>query len=209
MSPKNLITLTLTALFLITLSACSKETIPVPNKTAAEKNLPPHILYKNWHDVCLKGEIDAIQTQIQKFETRIHADPNDNLARAYLGSSYALKAKASKWPPTKLKSLKLAKQLLETAVKNDPKNNRVRMVRSIAYYKVPERFDCRATSIADFEILYNNIKNKSSGMAPNEQQATLYYASLAFHEANHNLSTPAKTLCHKLDPKSEYGKLTK
>ena len=168
-----------------------------------------HDKLHQWHDVCLQGNTDKIAEQIRKFETELKKHPHNELARAYLGSSYALKAKYSFFPPTKLSSLKKGKTLLEEAVKASPNDPRVRMVRAIAYYKVPKRFDTRPTSISDFEALLTEVKNKKSSLKSNEKQAILYYAYLAFSDANHKDAATAKLLCHKIDPNSEYGKLTK
>lgn len=201
-------TLLLTAICIIT-PACSEESKPVPVALKADKTADINMKYKQWHDICLQGDVDKIEEQIAKFEAQITANPKDDLARAYLGSSYALKAKHSLFPPTKLSSLKKGKALLEEAVKGSPDNPRVRMVRAIAYYRVPKRFDTRPTSVADFENLLEETKKKSSVLQKNEKQVILYYAWLAFTEEKNQHAAEAKALCHKLDPDSEYGKLTK
>jgi hypothetical protein len=165
--------------------------------------------FRQWHDVCLEGDTGKIAEQIVKFEAVLAKTPTNDLARAYLGSSYALKAKHSFFPPTKLSSLKKGKALMEKAVETSPNKPRVRMVRAIAYYKVPKRFGTRPTSISDFETLLAEVKKSKSSLKANEKQAILYYASLAFAEENHQSAAEAKLLCHKINPNSEYGKLTK
>lgn len=164
---------------------------------------------RQWHDECLQGNTKKIAQQIKKFEAELAIDPANSLARAYLGSSYALKAKHSFFPPTKLSSLKKGKALMEAAVEASPTKPRVRMVRAIAYYKVPKQFDTRPTSISDFEKLLNEAKSPKSTLKANEKQVILYYASLAFAEDHHKSANEAKKLCHEIDPNSEYGKLTK
>ncbi|MEO1858230.1 MAG: hypothetical protein ABGY95_12815 [Rubritalea sp.] len=165
--------------------------------------------FKKWHDICLEGDTGKIAQQISKFEAELVNKPSNDLARVYLGSSYALKAKHSFFPPTKLKSLKIGKGLMEQAVTSSPNNPRVRMVRAIAYYNVPKRFGTRASSVSDFEFLLNEVKKSKSTLRPNEKQAILYYAFLAFTEDGHECATEARELCHTIDPNSEYGKLTK
>lgn len=196
--------------FLLLLPACSKsleKAVPVTNK--ANSTLDDSDKLRKWHDVCLEGDTDKIDQQIKKFEAELKATPNNNLARAYLGSAYALKAKYSFFPTTKLNSLKKGRSLMEAAVAGSPNNPRVRMVRAIAYYKVPKRFRTRATSVADFEKLLGAIKEDRSDLRANEKQVILYYAFLAFTEAKHKSTNEAKTMCHKINPKSSYGKLTK
>ena len=182
---------------------------PAPAAHKAEPKLAEHDKFRQWHDVCLQGDTDKIAQQITKFEWLLKRSPSNDLARAYLGSAYALKAKHSFFPLTKLNSLKKGKSLLEAAVKGSPTNPRVRMVRAIAYYRVPKRFDTRPTSISDFELLLTEAKKETSILMPNEKQASLYYASLAFAEEKHGSANQAKILCHKIDPNSKYGKLTK
>jgi hypothetical protein len=192
------------------LPACSKgseKAAPISKKSG--KTLSNNDKLRQWHDVCLEGDTKKIAQQITKFEAELVTNPANNLARAYLGSAYALKAKHSFFPPTKLSSLKKGKALMEAAVKGSPNKPRVRMVRAIAYYKVPKRFDTRPTSISDFEKLLTEVKSPKSTLKANEKQVTLYYASLAFAEGNHKSANEAKQLCHKINPNSEYGKLTK
>jgi hypothetical protein len=165
--------------------------------------------YTKWHDVCLGGDTDEIDTQIKKFEAQLAKNPNDHLAEAFLGSACALRAKAGSWPPTKLKFLKLGKQHLDAAVAAAPDDARVRMVRAIAYYKVPERFGVRPTSLKDFEILIPIAKNPKGRLTTNEQQAILYHGHLAYHEDARPGAAELKTSCHKLAPDSSYGKLTR
>jgi hypothetical protein len=165
--------------------------------------------YKKWHDQCMTDDTERIDVQIAKFEGRIAANGKDQLARAYLGSACALRAKASFWGPTKFKYLNRGKAYLEAAVAGAPRDPRVRMVRAIGYYKVPERFGTRATSVKDFEFLIPIAKEGKAGLKVNERQVILYYASLVFAEEGKAGAGELRKICHGLDPESRYGKLTK
>ena len=165
--------------------------------------------YKKWHDVCLAGDTKQIDVQIGKYEACLGRDSKDQLARAYLGSACALRAKHSLWGPTKLKFLKRGRALLDAAVLAAPDDARVRMVRAIGYYKVPERFGVRPVAIADFHHLVPIAKRSSGKLTTRERQAVLYYAFLTFGEEGDPGAEDLKKLCHRLDPKSGYGKLTK
>ena len=83
------------------------------------------------------------------------------------------------------------------------------MVRAIGYYRVPKRFRVRPISISDFKKLIPVAKDPKSGLKPNERQAILYYAHLAFSEEGEPGAAALKADCHRLDPASAYGKLTK
>ena len=195
--------------------ACSEET-PGNNSDAGSGSLtkentnqPKHQLYLEWHKKCLTGKTQVIDAKMKAFEECLKTDPNDHLAKVYLGSASALRAKASFWGPSKLKYLRRGQKLMDAAIKSAPNDPRVRMVRAIGYYKVPKRFNCRATSIKDFEILLPIVQPKSSPLLINERQAVLYYAHLAFSDEGHRDADKAKQLCHQLDPNSKYGKLTR
>ena len=166
-------------------------------------------LYKAWHDVCLAGDTKQIDVQIGKYEARLARNSKDQLARAYLGSACALRAKHSFWGPTKLKFLKRGRALLDAAVSSAPDDARVRMVRAIGYYKVPGRFDVRPVAINDFKRLVPIAKRSSGKLTTRERQAVLYYAFLTFSEEGEPGAEELKKLCHRLDPTNDYGKLTK
>ncbi len=207
---KSLSHLVCVALCLIS-PACSKEAKKTANTDAqpASAEKPNHELYLEWHRKCVTEETETIDHQIEKFEGRLQKNPNDHLARAYLGSACALRAKASFWGLTKLKYLNRGKKLMDGAVNADPKNPRVRMVRAIGYYKVPKRFDTRPIAVKDFEILIPVASQNNSALALNERQAILYYAYLTFSEEGHKDARKVKKLCHQLAPDSSYGKLTR
>ena len=166
-------------------------------------------LYKRWHDVCLAGDTKQIDVQIGKYEVRLARNPKDQLARAYLGSACALRAKHSFWGPTKAKFLKRGRGLLDAAVSGAPDDARVRMVRAIGYYKVPKRFGVRPVAINDFKRLIPTAKRPGGKLTTREFQAVLYYAFLTFSEEGEPGAGELRKFCHRLDPKSDYGKLTK
>lgn len=189
-------------------SKAKPESKPDSKLKSGSKSTSKHELYLQWHDQCLSGKTKDIDTQINRYEARLKADAHDQLARVYLGSAYAQRAKASFWGPTKLKYLKRGQGLMDDAVKATPHDPLVRMVRAIGSYRVPKRFNRRKIAVADFEILVPIATDTSSGLKTNERQAILYYAWLTFKEEEHRDAHKAKTLCHQLKPESKYGKLT-
>lgn len=165
--------------------------------------------YKEWHDVCLAGDTDQIDAQILKYEAKLAANAKDQLARAYLGSACALRAKSSFWGPTKLKFLNRGRACLDDAVAGAPNDPRVRMVRAIGYFRVPKMFNMRSISIDDFKKIIPVTRDKKSDLKPNERQVILYYAHLAFSEEAEPGAAELKAECHRIAPDSYYGKLTK
>ena len=164
--------------------------------------------YRIWHDVCLQGDVKKIDAQIEKFEHPLAANPKDDLAKAFLGSAHALRAKYGKWGPTKLKHLKRGKKLMEEAIAASPNDARVRTVRAIAYYKIPKRFGVRQTSLQDFNTLIP-IAKAGGKLQNNERQAILYYAALAYEAEQLAGVDDLKKHCRQIDPKSQYGQLCK
>lgn len=198
-------------LFLLcfTIQGCGEEKkafSPSPPKLPSK---PKHELYLEWHNRCLEGTTSEIDAQIKRFEASLRADNNDQLARVYLGSACALRAKASFWGPTKLKYLRRGQMLMDQAVEAAPDHPRVRMVRAIASYKVPKRFGRRKIAIADFEKLMPAVTQQASALQMNERQVILYYAWLTFKEEGHKDAHQVRSTCHRLAPDSKYGKLTR
>ena len=173
------------------------------NAAAANK------LYHQWHNICLNGDSDQIDAQIKLFENQLKTNANDQLARVYLGSAYALRAKASFWPITKLKYLKRGEKFMDEAVHKAPKQPRVRLIRAIASYKIPKKLGRRKVAIADFEKLTPIASDNASDLENKERQVILYYAWLTFKDAKHPSANEAKTRCHSIAPSSKYGKLTR
>ncbi len=165
--------------------------------------------YRAWHEAALQGDVDEIDVCIEKFEEQLRLHPEDSLAKVYLGSTCALRAKESFWGMTKLEYLERADQLMNEAVAEAPDNPRVRMIRAISLYKLPERFDKRPVALADFQQLVPIARDGKSDLTLSERQAILYYAYLSYEDADMPGAEQLKADCHRLAPDSEYGKLTK
>ena len=161
--------------------------------------------YRTWHDVCLQGDVKQIDVQIAKFEQQLAANPNDSLAKAFLGSACALRAKHGKWGPTKLKYLRRGRKLMEESVSASPTDARVRMVRAIGYSRIPKRFGVRSIAVKDFQTLIP-VAKAGEGLTKGERQAILYHAALTYREEKMAGSEELMTACRKIDPNSKYGK---
>ena len=168
----------------------------------------PLTQYRAWHEAALHGDVDEIDVSIERFEEQLRLHPEDPLAKVYLGSTCALRAKESFWGMTKLEYLERADQLMNEAVAEAPENPRVRMIRAISLYKLPERFDKRPVALADFQQLVPIARAGDSGLTLSERQATLYYAYLSYKDADLPEAEQLKADCHSLSPDSDYGRLT-
>ncbi len=164
--------------------------------------------YRDWHNICLEGNVPKIDRQIEKFEQQLVTDPKDDLAKAFLGSACALRAKHGRWGPTKLKFLRRGRKLIEEAVASSPSDGRVRMVRAIAYYRIPKRFGVRNIALQDFDTLLP-LAQAGGNLRKGERQAILYYGALAYREDKRSGAEKLLELCHQIDPNSNFGRLTK
>lgn len=165
--------------------------------------------YRAWHEAALHGDVDEIDVTIENFEEQLRLYPEDPLAKVYLGSVCALRAKESFWGMTKLEYLERADQLMSKAIVEAPDNPRVRMIRAISLYKLPERFDKRPVALADFKQLVPIARAGESDLTLSERQAILYYAYLSYEDADLPGAEQLKADCHNLSPDSEYGRLTR
>ena len=160
--------------------------------------------YRAWHDLCLQGDVKVIDQQITKFEQRLTSNPEDHLAKAFLGSACALRAKYGKWGPTKLKYLNRGRKLANSAVASAPSDGRVRMVRAIAYSRIPSRFGVKDIAVQDFQALIFLAKS-GEGLTKCERQAILYHAGKTFQDEKIEGAAELFALCKQIDPHSSYA----
>ena len=166
-------------------------------------------LYQLWNEQSIVGGVDVVDTQIDRLKKALAKDPSDELARAFLGSSFALRAKHGWWGPTKLSDLKKGKKLLELAVQRAPQDPRVRLVRAAAYSRVPKKFGVRNTSISDFETLVRIAdQGQKSDLTANERQAIYYFAAQLWTEENRSAANLYQR-CISVSPNSAYGRKAK
>ncbi len=76
---------------------------------------------------------------------------------------------------------------MEESVRSSPTDPRVRMVRAIAYSRIPKRFRVRDDAIRDFQSLFPIAQDEGT-LTKSERQATLYHAALTYREEKKNRS---------------------
>jgi tetratricopeptide (TPR) repeat protein len=167
--------------------------------------------YHRWHHRAVQADDnDPIDRAINRFEAALETDPDDHLARVYLGSAHTLRAAETFWGPSKLKYLRRGEKLMNRAVEAAPDNPRVRFIRAVNAYRVPERFKQRPTAVADFSKLLPVAESGGHGLGRRERQAILYYAWLTFSEEDHpGEARRARAACIRIDPDSEYADLAR
>lgn len=163
-------------------------------------------LYNQWNEKCLHGTVETVDSYILKLQGQLQSNPNDELARAFLGSAFALRAKHGWWGPTKLSNLREGKKHLDEAVNRDPNNARVRLVRAVGFSRVPKKFGVRKTALRDFNQLITTARRGSaSGLTVSERQAVFFLGATAWEKEGKD----AKGLyreCLALGKDTKYGK---
>ncbi len=166
--------------------------------------------YQKWHEQCQNATDTATIDQIiERYQRCLDADPNDQLAKVYLGSAHTLRSAETFWGPKKLEYLKKGGALMDEAVDAAPNDPRVRFIRAVNAYKVPKHFKRRPVALSDFATLLPIAELGGHGLTKRERQVILFYAWKTFsEEAQLAKAAQAKQSCHTLDPTSWYGQET-
>jgi hypothetical protein len=109
-------------------------------------------------------------------------EPNNYLLLAYLGSAYSLDSRDSWIGPGKISYLKKGDLALDDAVKGDPLNPAVRLLRAMNYYELPAIFRKHEAAHEDFAYLLEQIHGALPmpyKLDTNTLQAIYYYAGLS------------------------------
>jgi len=117
-----------------------------------------------------KGYADRAVTYLSAYLDKV---PDDTVAQAYLGSSYAMLARDSGAVMKRLSNVNKGIDILNSAVKKEPTNFIVRMVRGSVFYELPSMFNYTKEAYEDFSFVAGRFG--SEPMADQELQAEVYY----------------------------------
>ena len=109
-------------------------------------------------------------------------EPTNYLLLAYLGSAYALDSRDAWIGPGKLSYLKKGDAALDTAVKSDPTNPAIRLLRAMNYYELPAMFGKHGAAHDDFAYLIEQLRGALPlpyALTNDTKQAIYYYAGLS------------------------------
>ena len=85
----------------------------------------------------LAGDTAAVNECIAALEKRLAENPNDQLARVYLGSSYTLRSRDLPIGPAKLSALRKGIALMDEAAAAAPENASVQLNRAVTNQALP------------------------------------------------------------------------
>jgi tetratricopeptide (TPR) repeat protein len=139
--------------------------------------------FREWqevHDRAAGGDKKAVTDLIATLDTALVEDPDDQLARVYLGSAWTMRSRDLGLGPKKLEALKKGGALMDEAVNAAPDKPRVRLIRAVNALQVPAIFKRRPIAYDDFRRLTTPpLLNEVDKLADEERQAVWYFAGNA------------------------------
>lgn len=105
------------------------------------------------HDAGRDGDAGAVGEAVEAFEQIVEADPENALARAYLGSSYALTARDASEVADRIRFVNRGLRNLDAAVEAAPDDFVIRLIRANVSAGLPEMFGRRERAIEDMLAL--------------------------------------------------------
>ena len=127
----------------------------------------------------LMGDKAAVEQCIAKLEDGLRSQPNNELARVYLGSAYTLRSRDLGFGPNKLQVLRQGLRVMDEAVANAPNEPKVRLGRALTTSALPGIFGRSTESKNDFLQLADLAKTAPEKFTPSDLQITFYNAGLA------------------------------
>lgn len=127
------------------------------------------------HDRAVEGSESAVDEAIGRLESLVEDEPDNELARAYLGSAYTIKARdAALW--NKRGWVERGVETIDTAVEAAPEDPRVRLVRAINAYNLPQRVGRYELAAEDFAILLDALREEHPAIDSVLERAVYFHA---------------------------------
>jgi len=131
------------------------------------------------HDAGAEGDKEAVVECIALLQGILKKEPDNQLARVYLGSAMTLRSRDLAPGPGKLEALVEGGELMDAAVNADSTNARVRLVRAINNLKLPAIFGRRERAYDDFAFLLRQVRSDKHNLNVPEQQAIYFFGGEA------------------------------
>ena len=109
------------------------------------------------HQLALLQGGDHAKKAIEYLQTIVDKDRNDAIAMAYLGSSYTLVARDTSVIMDKVSNVNRGVSLLNRAVRSNPEDIMVRMVRGSVIFELPAMFKKTEQGIEDFSFIESHF----------------------------------------------------
>ena len=122
------------------------------------------------------GDQQAVTKCIQLLELAVQHEPENKIARVYLGSAYTLRSRDLGYGPGKLATLKQGLAMMDAAVSAAPDNPRVRLVRALTTDSLPFFLGRKQSTAADFEKLVAEARTHPEQFTEGDLQ-TIYFSA--------------------------------
>lgn len=114
------------------------------------------------------GDKQATEKCIALLEQAVREQPQNQLARAYLGSAYALRSRDMSFSVAKLQTFRRGMALMDSAVTAAPDNPRVRLVRALTCDPLPAFLGRKQIARDDFAKLAKMASQSSEKFSAGE-----------------------------------------
>ena len=134
----------------------------------------------------LMGDKEAVEQCIAKLEQGLRAEPNNQLARVYLGSAYTLRSRDLGFGPKKLQTLRQGLRVMDESVANAPDDPKVRLGRALTTQALLGIFGRAGESRKDFAQLAELARTAPARFSAADLQIVYYNAGLAAKTAGNH-----------------------
>jgi tetratricopeptide (TPR) repeat protein len=118
----------------------------------------------------LRGNEQAVVDCISALEAKLAVQPNDQLARVYLGSAWTLRSRDLAIGPGKLSALRKGLTLMDAAAAAAPDNAEVLLLRAVTNEALPVFLGQRKVARAQLDELLDRLEKGSAKLKPADQQ---------------------------------------
>jgi tetratricopeptide (TPR) repeat protein len=131
----------------------------------------------------LAGDREAVSDCITALEKLLAAQPNEQVARVYLGSAYSLRSRDLPIGPAKLRALRKGIVLMDEAAAAAPENATVQLTRAVTNEALPAFLGRRKIAREQLDQLVAQIEKDPAKLTPADQQLLYLNAGEAAEKA--------------------------
>lgn len=131
----------------------------------------------------VRGNEQAVVDCISALEAKLAIQPNDQLARVYLGSAWTLRSRDLPIGPGKLSALRKGVTLMDEAAAAAPSDADVLLLRAVTNEALPAFLGRRKTARAQLDNLLTLVEKGSAKLKPPDQQLLYLNAGEAAKQA--------------------------
>ncbi|CAH0344172.1 hypothetical protein [Bacillus sp. CECT 9360] len=166
---------------------------------------------KSLHKKAVDGDKEAVNQAADLLKQVRTLNPGNNLVEAYNGSVTSLIGRDAQQNKDRLNITNQGLKILDEAVKKEPDNTEIRLLRAYVSYRVPEKYFKRTkTALEDFNYLASAYEKDSTILTKESYWKILFDLGMAYKETNQKNKAKSvwmQLLTETTDPK--YGDLLK